>query len=192
MAKDAADSKPLGVCERLFNALCFNAAFRPLRRLTFREQPATADHSDFGMNGRKTDHSPASATKPKPAKLPEPDAIALPPSAKPVRAATAKEQLQKVDPPPPTTDKPIALPDPPPRPPPLATTYKPWSTTVPRDPERAVPMPAPPAAVAEPQPAPPAAAVTRTKTINNMAAEYIQSARRKIRSGSFSKTPTVK
>lgn len=184
MAKDAADSKPLGVCERLFNALSFNAAFRPLRRLTFHKQPATADHSDYGMNGLKTDHSPATATKPKPAKLPEPDAIALPPSAKP-RAATAKEQLQKVDPPPPTTDKPIPLPVPPP----LATTYKPGSTTVPRAPEKAVPMPAPPAAVAEPQPVPPTAAVTRTKTINNKAAEFIQSSRRKIRSGSFATTP---
>ncbi|KAJ8461486.1 hypothetical protein OPV22_034412 [Ensete ventricosum] len=188
MAKDAADSKPLGVCEKLFNALCFNAAFRPLRRLTFHEQPATADRSsDFGMNGHKTDHSPATATKPKPAKLPEPDAIALPPSAKPVRAATAKEQLQKVDPPPPTTDKPIPLP----APPPTVTTYKSGSTTVPRAPEKAVPMPAPPAAVAKPQPAPPAAAATRTKTINNKAADYIQSARRRIRSGSFTKTPTV-
>lgn len=189
MAKDAADSKPLGVCERLFNALCFNAAFRPLRRLTFHKQPTTANHSDFGMNGHKTDHNPATATKPKPAKLTEPDAIALPPSAKPVQAATAKEQLQKVDPPPPTTDKPIPLPVPPP---PLATPYKPGSTTVPRAPEKAVPMPAPPAAVAEMQPAPPAGAVMRTKTINKKATEYIQSARRKIRSGSFATTPTVK
>ncbi|WOL20253.1 hypothetical protein Cni_G29057 [Canna indica] len=167
MAKE--DAKPMGVCEKLFNALSLNPSFRPIRRLTFRENTTdaaanpTQNHSN---NVLKTDANP------KPAKLPEPKPDRRPPPAMPARAVTEKGNIVtwSTDPtvPVPTHPKQQQLPPPPP----------------------AVPIPAPPKRVALPPPE--AETEEKKKSINEKAAEYIKNAKIKIRANTFARTHTTK
>ncbi|XP_008806950.1 vegetative cell wall protein gp1-like [Phoenix dactylifera] len=185
--KVSTTSRPLGMCEKLFNA--FNPAFRPLRRLTFRHQEP---EGTTNPSSTRPNHSLDSGTKdPGPQKALPTSAKLIPPTSEKKPAETVAPKAEPhhplptpaapPPPSPPTTSVPVRrVPDkvvPPSAAPPKAVT---------------IPQPMPPKAVATPQPlpqpAPPAGAAAATerskKNINERVEDYIKRRKHKMRVGS--------
>jgi hypothetical protein len=169
----APPTKPLGgMCERLFNVLNTNNTFRPLRRLTIRQQE-TEPQSEAQSN-----NFPATAATDTKHKIPSPPAEEKP-AVTFTTPSVAKNDLKGTD----KNDTPFV-------------TKKDSKSTE----QNTIPLPVPPKGAIMPQPVPPTGvALTDTtntkpkKSLNEKVEDYIHRTKGKLRTGStLGRTPSTK
>jgi hypothetical protein len=165
-------TKPLGsMCERLFNVLNTNNSFRPLRRLTIRQEAEPQSEA-------QSNSFPAKAATDAKHKNPSPPAQEKPKLAF-TTPSVAKNDVKGTD----KKDAPFA-------------TKKDQKGTE----QNPIPTPVPPKGAIMPQPAPPTGvALTDTintkpkKSLNEKVEDYIHRTKGKLRAGSaLGRTPTIK